>query len=117
MPSDALSSTWRWPSRWPRPQPPHILLSQGSPALALSNVLGVCQAFFLTDAGSLGRWAAAHAEYAPEQHAMLACAVAEFKGLRKRERATFVAAVEQAMLAAQAERAQGIGTSLAPERL
>ena len=49
----------------------------------------------------MGRWAAAHPEYRLEQHAALACAVADFKGLRKRDRAAFVAAVEQAMVAAQ----------------
>ncbi|KAK9832750.1 hypothetical protein WJX81_008241 [Elliptochloris bilobata] len=63
------------------------------------------KAFFITDASSLGRWAAAHAEYRPEQHAALACAVADFKGLRKRDRAVFIAAVEQAMIAAQLEPA------------
>jgi len=68
-------------------------------------VCDACQAFFITDAGSLGRWAAARPEYRPEQHAALAAAVADFKGLRRRDRAAFVAAVEQAMLAAQLEPA------------
>ncbi len=80
-------------------------------------MFGACQAFFITDAGSLGRWAAAHTEYCPQQHAMLACAVADFKGLRKRDRAIFVAAVEQAMLAAQVECAQDSSITQAQDRL
>lgn len=81
----------------------------GLPIRAVHGAWGTCQAFFVTDAGNLGRWAAAHTEYCPEQHAALACAVANFKGLRKRDCAAFVAAVEQAMMAAHAIITDGAG--------
>ena len=48
------------------------------------------QAFFMTDAQQLGRWAAMHPEYLPGQHAALAAAVATFKGLRRKDKTAFM---------------------------
>lgn len=52
------------------------------------------QAFFLTDATELGHWSATHPEYTRQQHASLAGAVADFKGLKKKDKAAFLAQVE-----------------------
>ena len=52
------------------------------------------QAYFIADIAGLGEWMARHLEYSPEQKQLLAGAVADFKGIRKKERAAFVASVQ-----------------------
>ena len=52
------------------------------------------QAYFIADIAGLGEWMARHPEYSPEQMQLLANAVADFKGLRKKEKAAFVASVQ-----------------------
>lgn len=67
----------------------------------MSCVTGVpchAQAFFLTGAEELGHWAATHPEYSQEQLSCLAAAVADFKGLKKKERAAFVTQVNASLL-------------------
>ena len=56
------------------------------------------QAFFLTGAEELGRWAALHPEYSPSQSAALASAVAVFKGLRRKDKALFMSHFEACLL-------------------
>ncbi|EIE20688.1 hypothetical protein COCSUDRAFT_57256 [Coccomyxa subellipsoidea C-169] len=56
------------------------------------------QAFFLTEVEEFGQWAVTHPEYTREQQIGLATAVAQFKGLKKKDQATFVAQVEAFML-------------------
>lgn len=51
------------------------------------------QAFFLTGAEELGQWAVSHPEYTRKQHMSLAASVAQFKGLKKKDHAAFVARV------------------------
>ena len=48
------------------------------------------QAFFLTDAGELGRWAATHPEFTRGQLSSLAVAITSFKGLRRKEKTAFL---------------------------
>jgi hypothetical protein len=52
----------------------------------------------LTEAEELGHWSATHPEYRREQHAALAGAVADFKGLKKKERVAFIAQVEACLV-------------------
>lgn len=52
------------------------------------------QAFFLTGVDELGQWAVTHPEYTREQQLALATAVAQFKGLKKKDQTAFVAQVE-----------------------
>ena len=52
------------------------------------------QAFFIADIAGLGEWVARHPEYSTEQMQLLASAVADFKGLRKKEKTAFVASVQ-----------------------
>lgn len=56
------------------------------------------QAFFLTDAEELGRWAAMHPEFTRGQVASLAAAVVAFKKLRRKERTVFLAQFEACLL-------------------
>ena len=51
------------------------------------------QAYFIADIAGLGEWMARHLEYSAEQKQLLVNAVADFKGLRKKEKAAFVASV------------------------
>jgi len=52
------------------------------------------QAFFITDIGGLGDWMAKHLEYSAEQKQLLGSAIAEFKGLKKKEKVAFIASVQ-----------------------
>ena len=52
------------------------------------------QAFFITEIEGLGEWMIRHPEYNQEQKQLLAGAVAEFKGLKKKEKAAFVVSVQ-----------------------
>lgn len=56
------------------------------------------QAFFLTGVEELGQWALTHPEYSREQQLALATAVAQFKGLKKKEQTAFVAQVEACLI-------------------
>ena len=55
---------------------------------------GTLQAFFNTDVAQLGEWMARHPEYIQEHKQALGSAIAEFKGLKKREKAAFIGAVQ-----------------------
>ncbi len=59
-----------------------------------SNAYVCMQAFFLTGVEELGQWIVTHPEYTREQQLALATAVAQFKGLKKKDQAAFVAQVE-----------------------
>lgn len=52
------------------------------------------QAFFLPTAEELHRWTQAHPQYRPTQHLALAAAIADFQGMRKKDRANFIASME-----------------------
>ncbi|BDA42201.1 probable Syndetin [Coccomyxa sp. Obi] len=56
------------------------------------------KAFFLTGVEELGQWAVTHPEYTREQHLALATAVAQFKGLKKKDQTAFVAQVEASLI-------------------
>jgi hypothetical protein len=64
----------------------------------LTSAGGLLQAFFLTDAEELGRWAAMHPEFTRGQLASLATAVATFKGLRRKEKALFLTQFEACLV-------------------
>jgi hypothetical protein len=55
---------------------------------------GTLQAFFNTDVAQLGEWMARHPEYSQEHKQALGSAIAEFKGLKKREKTAFIGAVQ-----------------------
>ncbi len=54
----------------------------------------LAQAYFIADIAGLGEWMARHLEYGAEQKQLLVNGVADFKGLRKKEKAAFVASVQ-----------------------
>ncbi len=52
------------------------------------------QAFFITDAAELGEWMAKHPEYSQDQKISLANAIADFKGLKKKDKVVFTSSVQ-----------------------
>lgn len=52
------------------------------------------QAFFNKDVAQLGEWMARHPEYSQERKQALMNAIADSKGLKKREKAAFIGAVQ-----------------------
>ena len=53
----------------------------------------LAQALFITDVGELGEWMAKHPEYSQDQKSSLANAIADFKGLKKKDKAVFTSSV------------------------
>lgn len=56
------------------------------------------QAFFVTSPGDLQHWVQTHPEYTREQLTMLANAIADFKGLKKKDRQILLELVETSIL-------------------
>ena len=52
------------------------------------------QALFITDVKELGEWMAKHPEYSQDQKNSLASAIADFKGLKKKDKAVFTSSVQ-----------------------
>ena len=52
------------------------------------------QAFFIIDVNELAEWMAKHLEYSQDQRHSLANAIADFKGLKKKDKATFTSSVQ-----------------------
>ena len=52
------------------------------------------QALFITDVGELGEWMANHPEYSQDQKNSLTNAIADFKGLKKKDKAIFISSVQ-----------------------
>jgi hypothetical protein len=56
------------------------------------------QAFFIPDAAELQSWIQHHPEYAPDQLRRLAVCIADSRKFGKKERAAFLASVDQAII-------------------
>ena len=52
------------------------------------------QALFITDVVELGEWMAKHPEYSQDQKNSLVNAIADFKGLKKKDKAIFASSVQ-----------------------
>lgn len=52
------------------------------------------QALFITDVKELGAWLAKHPEYSQDHKNSLVSAIADFKGLKRKDKAVFTSSVQ-----------------------
>ena len=70
-----------------------------SPANELGiTLVGCVQAFFIQTDEELHRWVQTNPQYSKEQHMQLGAAIADFRGLKRKEKAILLGQIETCIL-------------------